>query len=417
MKILIIEDSKEFRALARAYLGKLLPDAEVVEYDPVQAGKPGKDFNWSEFNVLLLDYNLGGGENGFHWLEEFSALAGFPPTIILTAEGDEYIAAKAIKLGAADYLTKMDITPRSLTEAVLEANLYTKEKIAEQEKHKAEAESVIQELQDRNSHPRMRSKQNIGYKVVRQIGEGAMSKVYLAERESDRLTVVLKMMELTDATAENAIIRFIQEAELIAGLSSQYVARIYDYGLTNDFGFIAMEFFSRGDLKQRLELHLPTRVVLHYMTHIAYGLDAIHRIGVVHRDLKPANIMFRGDDSLALADFGIAKKIDAALDITTLGQILGTPHYMSPEQAGTGRIDQRADIYSAGVMVFELLTGKRPYHANTPAALIYQHLHAPIPRLPQELSGLQPIIDKCLAKDPGARYQSAAELCAALEVA
>ena len=417
MKVLIIDDSKEFRALARAYLGKLLPDVEVVEYDPVQAGKPGKDFHWADFNVLLLDYNLGGGENGFHWLEEFSTLPGFPPTIILTAEGDEYIAAKAIKLGAADYLNKIDITPRSLAEAVMEANLYTREKIVEQEQHKAEAEHVIEELRDTDNHPKIRSSVNLGYKVVRQIGQGAMSKVYLAERESDRLSVVLKMMEVSDATTESAIIRFIQEAELIAGLSSQYVARIYDYGLTNDYGFIAMEFFSRGDLKQRLELQLPTRVALHYMMHVAYGLDAIHRIGVVHRDLKPANIMFRGDDSLALADFGIAKKLDAALDITTLGQILGTPHYMSPEQAGPGRIDQRADIYSAGVMLFELLTGKRPYNANTPAALIYQHLHAPLPLLPQELSGLQPIIDKCLAKDPNDRYQSAAELCTALEIA
>ena len=417
MKVLLIDDAKEYRALARAYLGRLLPDVEVVEYDPVAAGKPGQGFDWSEFNVLLLDYNLGGGENGFSWLQEFSALPGFPPTIILTAEGDEYIATKAIKLGAADYLNKMDITPRRLAEAVLEANLYTKEKIIEQEKDKAKAERVLHEFQDQNSQPRARSKLSIGYKVVRLIGEGAMAKVYLAEREADQLTVVLKVMEITDATADNAIIRFIQEAELIAALSSRFVARIYDYGLTNDFGFIAMEFFSRGDLKQRLELQLPTRLALHYMTHIAYGLDAIHRIGVVHRDLKPANIMFRGDDSLALADFGISKKLDAALEITTLGQILGTPHYMSPEQAGPQQIDQRADIYSAGIMFYELLTGTRPYIANSPAALIYQHLHAPIPHLPQELSRLQHIIDKCLAKDPVERYQTAAELCAVLEVA
>ncbi|MGH8121126.1 MAG: response regulator, partial [Gammaproteobacteria bacterium] len=221
MKVLLIDDTREFRALARAFLGKLLPDAEVVEYDPLQAGKPGKDFHWAEFNVLLLDYNLGGGENGFQWLQEFSIQPGFPPTVILTAEGDEYIAARAIKLGAADYLNKMDITPRSLAEAVLEANLYTKEKIAEQEKHKAETEHVMAELRDTNSHPKIRSSVDLGYKVVRQIGQGAMSKVYLAEREADRLSVVLKMMEVTDATAESAIIRFVQEAELIAALSSQ----------------------------------------------------------------------------------------------------------------------------------------------------------------------------------------------------
>ena len=417
MKILIIDDTREFRVLARAYLCKLLPDAEVVEYDPVLQGKPGADFNWSAFNVLLLDYNLGAGESGFSWLQEFSTAPGFPPTIILTAEGDEYVAFKAIKLGAANYLNKLDLTPRRLAEAVLEAELYTAEKIAEQEKHKARAEYVIHELQDQNAKPRLRSSRDLGYKVVRMIGEGAMSKVYLAERESDLLSVVLKVLEITDATADNAVIRFIQEAELIASLSSPFVARIYDYGLTNDFGFIAMEFFSRGDLKQRMEYELSPALVVNYMTHIAYALDAIHRIGVVHRDLKPANIMFRGDDSLALADFGISKKLDAGLDITTIGQILGTPHYMSPEQATSDRIDQRADLYSAGVMLYELLTGKKPFTASTPAALIYQHLHSPIPQLPHQLQGLQHVIDKTLAKMPEDRYQSAAELIRDLEKA
>ena len=131
-----------------------------------------------------------------------------------------------------------------------------------------------------------------------------------------------------------------------------------------------MEFFSRGDLKQRMERELSPEIAINYMTHIAYGLAAIHKIGIIHRDLKPANIMFRGDDSLALADFGISKRIDANEDLTTMGQILGTPHYMSPEQ-GEGRlVDIRSDIYSAGVLLFELLTGEKPFKGSTPASLI-----------------------------------------------
>src|SRR5690606_5954066 len=155
---------------------------------------------------------------------------------------------------------------------------------------------------------------------------------------------------------------------------------------------IAMEFFSRGDLKQRMELRLPPELAVIYMTHIAYGLDAIHKIGVVHRDLKPANIMFRGDDSLALADFGISKKLDAPSELTTLGQILGTPHYMSPEQGERKSIDQRSDLYSAGILFYALLTRKKPYTATTPAALIYQHVYAPVPELPAEFSKYQEII-------------------------
>jgi serine/threonine-protein kinase PpkA len=176
-----------------------------------------------------------------------------------------------------------------------------------------------------------------------------------------------------------------------------------------------MEFFSRGDLKQRMELKLTPELAINYMTHIAYGLDAIHRVGIIHRDLKPANIMFRGDDSLALADFGISKKLDSPSELTTLGQILGTPHYISPEQGEGKSIDPRSDLYSAGVLLYELLTQKKPFTASTPAALIYQHVYAPVPELPGKFGKYQEIINKTMAKHPAERYQTAAELIRTLE--
>jgi len=244
-----------------------------------------------------------------------------------------------------------------------------------------------------------------------------MSKVYLAERTGDSQSLVLKIIDLSDVNDEKLVARFLQEAELIAVLQTPFVIRIFEYGLTNNYGYIAMEFFPRGDLKQRMELNLTPEVALNYMTHISYGLDAIHGIGVVHRDLKPANIMFRGDDSLAIADFGISKKVDGSGSMTTIGQIIGTPHYMSPEQAEGIPVDHRCDIYSAGVMIFEFLSGHKPYTAMTPAALIYQHVHADIPQLPDNFSQYQVIIDKTMAKSPLDRYQSAKELIDVLEQA
>lgn len=415
MKILIIDDSKDFRALARLYLSKELPEAEVTEYEIENLGKPGSDFNWAEYDVVLLDYNLGGGEDGFTWLKEFKYKPGFPPTIILTAEGDEYIAVKAIKLGAADYMNKIDVSPKRLAEVVRKAIEYTDDKIAREKQVRDEDEHVLQEIYRNKPAPAKETKLESGYKFVRLIGQGAMSKVYLAERLSDRLSLVLKIIRITDSTNEKSIQRFIREAELIAGLSSPFVVKIFDHGLTNSEGFIAMEFFSRGDLKQRMELKLEPEIVINYMTHIVYGLEAIHNIGIIHRDLKPANLMFRGDDSLALADFGISRRIDDDSDLTTAGQILGTPHYMSPEQ-GEGRpIDQRADIYSAGILFYELLTREKPFKANTPMALIYQHVHADIPKLPEKFSNFQEIIDRTMAKHPEDRYQTARELIEVLE--
>ena len=415
MKVLIIDDSKDFRALVRLYLAKAMEDAEPVEYAVEDLGKPADDYPWSDYDIVLLDYNLGGGEYGFDWLTEFKQKPGFPPTIILTAEGDEYIAVKAIKLGAADYLNKVDITPKRLIDVIKEAIEFASESIAKQQEDINDATDIIEKIHYKEKEIIPDHGLAIGYKIVRKIGQGAISKVYLAERAEDNQSLVLKVLDIQNAPGHATIERFVLEAKLISELASPFVVKIYDHGLTEDYGFIAMEFFSRGDLKQRMEMNIPPELTATYMIYIAYGLNEIHKTGVIHRDLKPANIMFRGDDSLALADFGISKKLDSDADLTTLGQIMGTPHYMSPEQGEGLSVDGRTDLYSAGVMLYELLMREKPFTAPSPAALIYKHVNDDIPRLPEELNRFQDIIDKLMAKKPDDRYSSASELIQALE--
>lgn len=416
MKILIIDDSADFRALVRLYLSKQLDNPEIKEYEVEKLGRPPENFNWSEYDVLLLDYKLGNEEDGLEWLKEYGKLPGFPPTIILTAEGDEYIAVKAVKLGAADYINKKDISPKRLAAMVEEAADVSPQKEIEKKAVLQEANRIVQRIH-KNKENVPGGGLDIGYKFVRLIGQGAMSKVYLAERVADGLSLVLKVLDLSKVREGTLIIRFIQEAELISDINSPFVVKIYEHNLMDDYAFIAMEFFSRGDLKQRMELKITPQIAFNYMTHIVYGLHAIHKAGVIHRDLKPANIMFRGDDSLALADFGISKKLETDNDLTTVGQVLGTPHYMSPEQGEGKTVDTRTDLYSAGVLLYELLTGKKPFAAKTPAALIYQHIFADIPRLPRAISQYQPIIDRTLAKQADDRYQTAMEFIQVLESA
>ena len=413
MKILIIDDSSDFRALLRLYLNKELKDVEVIEYDFDNLGKPPENYDWSPYDILFLDYKLGPSEDGLKWLKEFKSKPGFPPTIVLTAEGDEYIAVKSIKLGAADYINKVDIKPKRIAEMVEEALEFSKLSDTDQENDIHDATQIIKKVHTKDKVPD--TSLDIGYKFVRMIGEGAMSKVYLAERVKDKMTVVLKVLDLTRVNESKLIQRFIQEANLIAELNSPFVVKIHEHGLTEEYGYIAMEFFSRGDLKQRAEMGLNHEIAIIYATHIAYGLEQIHSINVVHRDLKPANIMFRGDDSLALADFGISKKMNEPTDITTMGQILGTPHYMSPEQGEGDTVDTRSDLYSLGVLLYELLTGDKPFSAATPAALIYQHVHAPIPKLPSSLKQYQETIDDLLAKKPAHRMQTARDVINRLE--
>ncbi len=414
MKILIVDDSKDFRDLVRVYLFKTLQDAELIDYEVERLGKPGDDFPWKNHDVLLLDYNLGGGEYGFDWLKEFGGKNVLPPTIILTAEGDEYIAVKAIKLGAADYLNKIDITPRRLAEAIKEAAEFNLQTVDDRKADIREVGHIVEEIHRQEGEKPPDKKLATGYKVVRKIGQGAMSKVYLAERDEDKQSLVLKVLDIKNSPGHATVERFVLEAELISSLNSLFVVKIFEHGLTDDYGFIAMEFFSRGDLRQRMEMRIPPDLAATYMVHIAHGLSEVHRVGVIHRDLKPANVMFRGDDSLALADFGISKKLDSSIDITMLGQVMGTPHYMSPEQGEGLPVDIRADLYSAGVVLYELLTGERPFRGRSAAALIHKHIHEDVPRLPEELSQFQDIIDKLLAKKVDDRYSSASELIAAL---
>lgn len=416
MNILIIDDSPDFRALIRLYLSKELDAPQLTDYEVEKLGRPPEDFDWSRYDVLLLDYRLGKGEDGLRWLRDYGNRPGFPPTIILTAEGNEYVALKAVKLGAANYITKQDVTPKRIAALVREAAEFNPEKLREQQQQMDAATEIVDRIhKEKEAVPG--GGIDIGYRFVRMIGAGAMSKVYLAERTTDRLTVVLKILDLANIQDKVLITRFIQEAELIAEIDSPFVVKIYEYGLTDVYGFIAMEFFSRGDLKQRLERRLQPEIAFIYMTHICYGLSAIHKIGVIHRDLKPANVMFRGDDSLAIADFGISKKLEGGRDITSIGQVLGTPTYMSPEQ-GEGRpLDVRSDLYSAGVMLYELLTGEKPYSATSAMAMIYQHMSADIPRLAPRLSRYQHIIDRAMAKDPDDRFQSAMHFIQVLEAA
>ncbi|MGD9603098.1 MAG: protein kinase [Gammaproteobacteria bacterium] len=417
MKVIIVDDSREFMAFTRRVIAHGIPDVEVTEYDPEQQGAPGADFDWSLYDALILDYQLGLHETGLDWLRRYRHLPGFPPAVLMTAHGDEYVAAKAIKLGAAEFIRKADITTERLTTLLREV-------VAERQSEAVTREQPLNTTLVRDAavlggirtreDDRTPDGRRIGYRFVRLIGQGASSRVYLAERAADRTTLVLKIIDVAQVRDSQVLQRFVREAGLIAQVRSPYVVKFLDHGFTEQYGFIAMEFFTRGDLKQRIENPVTVEDAVNYLVHIAYGLRSIHALGIVHRDLKPGNIMFRSDDSLALADFGISKRLGDTSELTRQGSVLGTPNYISPEQALGRMVDHRADFYSTGVILFEMLTGRKPYRADTAPALVYQHVHADVPELPRAVRQFQPIIDMLLAKAPDDRFASADDLIDAL---
>jgi len=212
----------------------------------------------------------------------------------------------------------------------------------------------------------------------------------------------------------DAFQRFLQEHEIVQRIASDAVVRLYDLGVSDEHAWLVMEYFPRGDLRRRMRRGLTPREALRYALAIARALSAVHAAGVLHRDLKPGNVMLREDGTIALIDFGLSKDAALALDITDTGTIFGTPHYMSPEQGHAEAIDARSDLYSLGVILFEMLTGSKPFRADNPMAIVYKHRKEAVPRLPEKFAALQPLTDRLLAKSPAERFGSAAELATEL---
>jgi serine/threonine-protein kinase PpkA len=255
-----------------------------------------------------------------------------------------------------------------------------------------------------------------GYRVLRKIGEGGMASIFLAQAAEGGAPQVLKVMQLDKAVEADGLQRFIQEYALLAQIQHPNVARIFRQDFSVGHAYIAMEYFPNGDLRQRMKSGpIEPATALAYIKATAAGLSAIHDVGIVHRDLKPDNLMLRQDGTLALADFGVAKQVSMKITDTGDGDIVGTPYYLSPEQALGQPVDARCDIYSLGVLAFELLTGRKPYHANSAQELLHLHVHGAVPMLPLEQAQLQPLMESMMAKDKDQRYPSAKVLLADLE--
>ena len=222
-----------------------------------------------------------------------------------------------------------------------------------------------------------------GYSISELIGEGGMAKVYLATQESLERTVALKILLPSMMAVDSTISeRFLKEGRIVAQLNHPNIVTVYDIGKASSFYYMAMEYINGGTLKDRLENDISIQDPLDIIRQIAKALGYAHQHDVVHRDVKPANILFREDGSVVLSDFGIAKALTSHTNLTMPGVTAGTPHYMSPEQARGEPVDSRCDLYSLGVVFYEILTREKPFSADDPFATVMCHISTPIPKLP-----------------------------------
>jgi serine/threonine-protein kinase len=256
------------------------------------------------------------------------------------------------------------------------------------------------------------------YVIKRKLGSGGMADVYLAEDQELGRRVALKLLDDRHASDEQFVERFRREAQSAAGLNHPNIVSIFDRGRAEGTYYIAMEYLDGRTLKELLVRNGPTPIpiAIDYARQILSALAFAHRNGIVHRDIKPHNIVVGGDGRLKVTDFGIARS--GASQMTEVGSIVGTAQYLSPEQARGAPVDPRSDLYSLGIVLYEMLTGKVPFTGETPVEIAMKHL-SEVPKPPSELRpevphDLDAVVMRALAKDPGQRYGSAEEMDADL---
>ncbi len=251
-----------------------------------------------------------------------------------------------------------------------------------------------------------------GYRIEKEIGSGGMATVYLGVQEKLNRRTAIKVLEPLLLKDPNFAKRFLKEAETAANLSHPGIVHIYDVGRSENYYYMVMEYLEGGSIKDRIQRGpMDPNEAMTIIRQVAAALQYAHDQGYIHRDIKPDNIMFRKDGSTVITDFGIARAVDSTTKLTKTGMSIGTPHYMSPEQARGKTLDGRSDIYALGIVLYEMLTGHVPFDADDSVAIAVKHIQEPVPRLPAQLSRYQGLLDGLLTKEPERRVQSGSKVC------
>lgn len=327
------------------------------------------------------------------------------PLLLLARGGNELTAIDAMRAGAADYIPVRLSSPLLLGARVRAALQARGAPSVERRRAQTRRTATPDEL----------PAAIVGYRVLQTLAESDRSAMYLAYSQELGINVALKVLRRAAESADRRtdLDRFEREYRIIAQIKHPAIVEVYDFGSTGKLSYIATEYFPAGDLKTRMQNPMTEPEAADYARQIAEALRVIHVAGVLHRDLKPANVMLRADNSLVLIDFGLAKEITGGNELTGAGEIRGSPYYMSPEQAEGRPVDERSDLYSMGVIFFELLTGQKPFVGRTVFDILAQHQHAPVPQL-ASAARYRPLLERLLAKRPAERYQSASDFLLAL---
>ena len=472
-RVLVVDDDVRYGEWLRHHLDVLCPQASVSMLNRSEFERWCINFSGRDCDLLLLAAVFGSNPEdpqspGLSLLRRLRDQPATPAVIALAEDGNELTAVRALHLGAVDYLPKRLLTPERLNAAVRIALRRVERRVArrlaslanlsrDQARHElaaqgpapgagappaegadsavsagaplaegvdsavsaapaaAEAAPGSEPLQGAGVAALLagaNAEVIPGYTLRLRIAESEKAVVYLAASAHRGHNVALKVCKtLRDEAAGRQFLE--REYTAVMAVRSPLVVEIYDYGVHAGFEYLAMEYLPRGDLKARIQRGVSEREALHFVAQIAAALQVVHEAGLVHRDLKPPNVMLRENDAVALIDFGLARSLDGNTVSTQTGVLLGSPYYMSPEQALGEPLDARSDFYSLGIICYEMLTGSKPYTGGTAMEVLQQHVSAPLPALPAELARYQPLLTGLLAKSRAERLGSAQEIITA----
>jgi DNA-binding response OmpR family regulator len=405
-RVLIVDRDARYREWLRHHLGVLCPEGNVSAMDAERFERARDSITRESWDLVLFASRFGSSpedprSEGLEWLRQLREQAGFPDIIALAEDGNELTAVRALQLGAIDYLPKRLLTAERLRTSVMLA--LRRIELRSAEATDAELPSLARSLRDPIP----------GYLIRKTIGESEKAVVYLAGSDSLGIDVALKVSK-TEHDEANQRQFLAREHAALSAINHSSIVKIHDYGVHEAREYLAMEYFPRGDLKTRLQRGLLEADTLRYIEQIARALAVVHAAGVFHRDLKPPNVMLRESDEIVLIDFGLARNLQGGLQSTRKGVLRGSPYYMSPEQALGEELDARTDLYSLGIILCEMLTGRKPYTGTSAIEVLQQHVNAALPRLPAGLEHLQSLLDGMLAKSRDERFANATQVVEAV---
>ena len=344
--------------------------------------------------VVRLSFAPDDAEHTYRLLTQLTGREDHPPVVVVADNGHELHAVQSMRLGVFDYIPA-DRLAKSQLDRLFDA---------------------VESLNDGQDTSNDGAPQIPGYSIRRPVAATYTSAVYWAFSEKLRKDVALKVLDISYApVAGRREITMWREHNIMRRIASPHVARVHEYGETDELAYLAMEYLPRGSIQKVIEEAGQSVSRLEMLLGVAQGLREVHRAGYVHLDVKPDNVLIRQDGTPVLIDFGISRRVSEALEGGSKDIRMGSPYYMSPEQARGQSVDQRSDLYSFGALWYTVFTGRKPYRGNSVIEILEAHERMPGPSLGNALRHYQPIIDGTLATSPNDRFANADALIQAIE--